>query len=154
MVHRRNADHCLVDFVDISSGKIVDFEIISKKGQGNDRFEGPSNVMEVEALKVLIPRWINDKRVVAFVHDKDSKSRKLIREMGWQIDELIDCNHAIKSFRRKFQRMKNNATNKLRGLKASLERFFQSLLRIDLPISTKEHLRMNVSEHLSANHSK
>lgn len=113
--HRRNADHCLVDFIDVSSGKIVDFEIISKKGQGKDKFEGPSNAMEVEALKVLVPRWKSDSRVIAYCHDKDSKSRKVIEELGWKIKEMIDTNHAIKSFRRKFQRIKNNSTTKLRG---------------------------------------
>lgn len=83
--YRRNADHYLVDFIDISFGKIVDFEIISKKGQGKDKFEGPSNAKEVEALKVLVPRWKSDSRVIAYCHDKDSKSRKVIEELGWKI---------------------------------------------------------------------
>lgn len=152
--HRRNADHCLVDFIDISSGKIVDFEIISKKGQGKDKFEGPSNAMEVEALKVLVPRWKGDSRVIAYCHDKDSKSRKVIEELGWKIKEMIDTNHAIKSFRRKFQRIKNNSTTKLRGLKSHLERFFNALLRIDLLIEDKISLWLNVSQHLAGDHSK
>jgi hypothetical protein len=27
---RRNASHCVVDFIDVASGKIVDFEILEK----------------------------------------------------------------------------------------------------------------------------
>ena len=125
--HRRNADFCLVDFIDVSSGRVVDFEIISKK-YGPNPFAGPSNAMEVEGIRRMIPRWIHDKRIIAYVHDKDAKSRKLINELGWNITEIIDSNHAVKSLRRKFQKMKSQSTTKLRGLKMPLERFFSMLI--------------------------
>lgn len=67
---------------------------------------------------------------------------------------MIDTNHAIKSFRRKFQRIKNNSTTKFRGLKSHLERFFNALLRIDLLIEDKISLWLNVSQHLAGDHSK
>lgn len=152
--HRRNADHCLVDFVDIRTGKIVAFEIVSKKDKGNNHFEGPSNVKEVEGLKPLIPRWKEDDRVKTYVHNNDAKTRKLIKEMQWNVEEMIDSYIAINSFRRKFNRMKSEATSKLRGLRIPLERFFQALLRIDLTIEAKEALWLNFSEHLDRNHKK
>lgn len=56
--HRRNAMHCLVDF--IKSKKVVDFEVISKL---DPDFNGSSNSIECFGLKKMIPQWINNKKV-------------------------------------------------------------------------------------------
>lgn len=150
--HRRNADFCLVDFIDVATGRVVDFEIISKK-YGENKFTGPSNAMEVEGIRRMIPRWINDKRIIAYVHDKDSKSRKLINQLGWNVTEIIDSNHAVKSLRRKFQKIKVKSPTKLRGLKLPLERFFHCLLKLDVTAEEKKKYWMNVEQHFSGNHS-
>lgn len=138
--HRCNANHFLLDFIDIRSGKVVDCQILSKLGNKNERYEGPSNCMEIEALKLMILRWKDDCRVTQYVHDKDSKTKKAIEEVGWNIEEMIDTNHCVKSFKRKFNRIKVKSSTKLYGLKAPLERFFQALLKIDLTIEEMQDL--------------
>lgn len=152
--HRRNADHCLVDFIDTKSRKVVDFEIITKTGKSRGTFEGASNAMECAGLRELIPRWRDDARVTHYVHDKDGKTRSLIREMNWQVTELIDQNHLMKSFRRKFQKIKVKSECKLFGLQARLERFFQTLVKLDETAAVKRDQWMNVPNHLAGDHSK
>lgn len=92
--------------------------------------------------------------MIKYVHDKDSKSRKAIEEAGWDIEEMIDINHCVNSFRRQFNRIKVKSPTKLHGLKTLLERFFHALLRIDLIIEEKQSLRLNTVEHFSGNHEK
>lgn len=38
--HRRNANQCLVDFINVEIGKVVDFDIESKIGRDKDPSEG------------------------------------------------------------------------------------------------------------------
>lgn len=105
--HRQNADHCLVDFVDTESSKIVDFEVvIRKRAQGE--FDGASNAMECEGLRRMIPLWREFGKVTSYAHDKDAKTRNVISQSGWEIEERIDPNHLIKSFRRKWRSSKRN----------------------------------------------
>lgn len=110
--------------------------------------------MEAEALKLMIPSWKDDRRVTQYVHDKDSKTKKAIEKAGQNIEEMIDTNHCVKSFRRKFNLTKVKSPTKLYGLKAPLERFFQALLKIDLTIEEKQDLWLNAVEHFSGNHEK
>jgi hypothetical protein len=52
---RRNAMHCVVDFVDTSTNKVLDFEIIEKQiGFISGNYFGRSNGMEVEGVRRLI----------------------------------------------------------------------------------------------------
>ena len=110
--------------------------------------------MECAGLRELVPRWQSDSRVTHFVHDKDAKTRAVIREFGWQIVELIDQNHLMKSFRRRFQKIKKKSKCKLFGLQARLERFFQTLVKLDAPINVKREQWLNVPNHLAGDHSK
>ena len=152
--HRRNAQHCLVDFIDTSNDKVVDFEIITKKTCHGGDYEGASNGMECEGLRRIIPRWITNARVTSYVHDKDAKSRNVIAQLGWNVTEKLDTNHVMKSFRRKFQKHQKMSPTRLRGIKSRLERFFQSLLRLDEPIDVKTMLWENSVLHFSGDHSK
>lgn len=147
--HRRNAMHCLIDFIDTRTKKVVDFEVVSKM---DSDFNGSSNSMECFGLRKMIPRWIDNKKVTHYVHDNDAKSRKLIRELGWNVEENIDLNHYMKSYRRKFDKYKELSPTKFRGIKLKLERFFQSLMHLDATEEDKIDLWMNVVEHFSGNH--
>jgi hypothetical protein len=149
---RRNALHCLVDFTDVIRGKIVDFEIL-QRGQGflfGDYF-GPSNGMEVEGVRRIIQRWENsfqeaNEKVVSYVHDRDAKTRKLIREL-WNKPELLDPNHVTKGFDRKL-----GSEPSLRGLKSKLRRWFVFLLKLEQTCEEKQRLWCNSSQHYQGVH--
>jgi hypothetical protein len=144
---RRNAPHCVVDFIDAQTGKIVDFEIIEKPfGFFHGNYTGPSNGMEVEGIHRLIPRWKDDSRVVAFCHDRDAKTAKVIREK-WGIDELLDKNHVTKSFDRRIQK-----TSLMDGLKIKLRKFFKVVLKLDESIDQKQAHWENAVQHYQGNH--
>lgn len=87
--HRRNALYCLEDFIDVKRNKVIDFEVVSKKCGGYGDFIGPSNAMEGEGLRKMIPRWINNKNISLYVHDKDAKTAKIIRDSRLNIIEFI-----------------------------------------------------------------
>ena len=151
--HRRNADHCLVDFIDCRSQKVVDFEIVVRTRAKSGDFDGASNAMECEGLRRMIPRWIEFGRVTAYVHDKDAKTRKVITESGWDIKEEIDPNHLMKSFRRKFKKFQSLSPTEFRGIVAKLESYFKALLRRDEDAEWKKSKWMNVVRHFDGDHS-
>lgn len=132
--------------------KVIDFEVVSKKCGGYGDFIGPSNAMEGEGLRKMIPRWINNKNISSYVHDKDVKIAKIIRDSGWNITEFIDTNHAMKSFRRKLNKYKNLSPTHFRGIQKKLEKFFQYLLKVDMFIEDKIQLWKNISQHFAGNH--
>lgn len=109
--HRRNAKRCRVDFVHANSGKVVDFEIVVKQ---SDRIEGeydePSKGMEREAVNRMIPRWKHETCLIGYCHDNDRKTRRTIREAGWQVEEYLDCNHIMHSFDKKYSDLKKKTT--------------------------------------------
>ena len=85
--------------------------------------------------------------------DNDSKSRKLIHEIGWNIEEYIDLNHYMKSFCRKFEKYKTLSPTKFRGIKIKLEPFFQSLMHLDSTEEYKIFFWRKVVNHFSRDHS-
>ena len=151
--HRRNADHCLVDFIDTHTNKVVDFEVVTRTRARGGEFSGASNAMECEGLRRMIPRWRDFARVTAYVHDKDAKTRKIISESGWQIEEKIDMNHLMKSFRRKFKKFQARSPTKFRGIKGKLESFFRSLLHLDETTEWKKSKWCNAVNHFAGDHS-
>lgn len=77
---RRNASHCLVEFMN-EKGQIIDFEYMSRIKCTILRVEtgyfAPSNNMETILVEELANRWKNNQRVKDFVHDGDLKTPKL-----------------------------------------------------------------------------
>lgn len=135
--HRRNANRCLVDFVDSEKRKIVDFEIVVKRsGRIEGNYTGPSNGMEREALSRLIPRWKDDPRVVGYCHDNDGKTRRTIAEAGWQIDEYLDRNHIMHSFDKAYSTFAGKKL--LWGLKEHLRRWMLMLICEDITLEKKK----------------
>jgi hypothetical protein len=68
----------VVDFIDTTQKKIVDFEIPERQiGFGKASYFGPSNGMEVDGVRRLIVRWKEDPianaKVAGYVHDRDGK---------------------------------------------------------------------------------
>jgi len=114
--HRRGARECLVTFIDQNSKKIVDFEVFMKgKPEIELYYDGPSNGMEVEGIRRMIHRWMHDTKVTSYVHDKCSKTRKAIRDCGWNITEFIDPNHLRRSLKTSFKKW--NKRKSLDGIK-------------------------------------
>lgn len=75
---RRNASHCIVEFIR-PEDKIVDFDYLSRaqlNGPKLDNYCGPSNKMEDIFVKRLANKWKNDSNLVCFVHDGDVKKAK------------------------------------------------------------------------------
>jgi hypothetical protein len=144
---RRNAAHCVVDFINAHTGKIVDFEIIEKDvGFFHGNYHGPSNGMEVEGVRRLIRRWKDDPKVVAFCHDRDAKTARIIREL-WGIAEFLDKNHVTKCFDRRIEKI-----SLLSGLKTKLRKFFKVILKLDDGIDQKKAYWANALQHYQGNH--
>lgn len=150
---RREANHCIVDFFDNSTQKIVDFEIISrsfKSFAGN--YEGPSNLMEIEGLKRLKSRWAQNPKVKYYIHDKDSKATQVFKDTGWI--ERYDKVHAVKMFKRAFKKKNLLNNSVLYGLKERLAKFLRTLINSDYTDDEKAELWINCCNHYCGIHDK
>lgn len=130
---RRNATHCIVEFMD-QRNKIVDFDFMSRIHLGqekkDDSYDGPSNKMEEILVEKLTKKWKNDKNFQAFVHDGDLKTAK-----HWKSDdpipdpvELHDLNHSKKTVEKVFNNF--NTSNELFGMKKHVLKFFAKVCRL------------------------
>lgn len=123
--HRRNANECVLEFVDLSQKNNVDFEFPTKDNHSiTGDYTGSSNGMEIDCLKKMIKRWKNNNKVISYSNDRDGKTKNVMKEMSWVIAEIIDLNHAMKSFRTSFTSF-NKATKMLHGLKEKWLYFFE-----------------------------
>jgi hypothetical protein len=64
--------------------------------------------LEVIALIHLLPELMQLPQIVGYVHDNDAKTRKVIRESGWGIQEFLDPGHASNSFQKALQKASFN----------------------------------------------
>ena len=78
---KRNMFHCLIDLIDTSTNKIIFFSIKEKSF---------SNIQDFR----------NDPRFMDYCHDHDAKTRKVFEDSGWELQEFVDRNHAIKKYDR------------------------------------------------------
>lgn len=96
---RRNSTVCVIELIDNKTNKIVDYEVVHKNNKRrNSEYTGSSKGMEVYGAKKLIERWKNNENVKYLVHDQDAAVSKVIRDSGWNIVELFDTNHCMKSW--------------------------------------------------------
>jgi hypothetical protein len=149
---RRNAGHCIIDFIDANSGKVVDFEMLGKSiGFTDGNYFHSSNSMAVEGIRRIVSRWRADQtlnsKVVAYVHDRDGKARKLLTKIWPGKGELLDLNHVIKPFDRKV-----NKNQKLNRVKEKLRRWFIFLLRMDASTPEKIKYWRNTLLHFQGVH--
>lgn len=130
---RRNATHCLVEFIN-EDGKIIDFEYMSRIKCTILRVEtgyfGPSNRMETLLVEILTERWKHNQKVKGFVHDGDLKTPKF-----WQSDnedevpiiELHDPGHAKNRLSTIFDH--SNSNKNLYGLKTQVISYFSYIVK-------------------------
>jgi hypothetical protein len=149
--HRRNSHRCFVDVCCQNTGQVIAYAIISNLIP-EDRPEYckiPQN-MEVAGMKMLLPQLVSHPEICAYCHDNDAKTRKLIRESGWGIEEYLDPGHAMKSFERTL-----NKYPALKEIAESLRKFMKRLLHwSDVSIEEKECAWMNAYDHYCGCHEK
>ena len=128
----------LVDVIDSATRKIVDFEVVVKKNGNNEGdYTGPSNGMEREALRRMIPCWIRDTRVIRYCHDNDGKTRRAIKNFGWEIVEFLDKNHIMRSFDKTYYSFEER--EKLWALKEHLGCWMLCLICEDITLEEKKY---------------
>jgi hypothetical protein len=49
-------------------------------------------------MREVIEDLKGDPRIKYFVHDKDARTSKVLRDSGWNVEEVIDKRHAMKLF--------------------------------------------------------
>lgn len=113
--------------------------------------------MEIEGVRRIIEILKPIGKIEGYVHDKDAKTTKLIKQM-WGIREYIDPNHSNKSFNKKFAKYNGGKSKyclkgSLSGLQKHLSKFKTILVKSDYSILERENLWLNAVEHFSNNHS-
>lgn len=94
--HRRNSSMCHAAFINHENNKIVAGSVVTKTRKGGN-FSGSSNMLESECIKRNI-KQIEINKVNKFCHDRDNKSRDLMKNANPNMEEIIDVNHAKKGF--------------------------------------------------------
>jgi hypothetical protein len=101
--HRRNADQSGEALIvhtrepHWTNGKILDFETTSRTSV-DPNYHGSSAGMEGENSYRLGRRLTGESRIIAFVHDQDTKQIAAFRSAGWLgLQELLDAGHVIKT---------------------------------------------------------
>ena len=152
--HKRNAAHCVTDFVDLASNKIIYFSFQEKsfnKFDGN--FEGASNAMETASVYEFVHKFKNNKKIIGYCHDRDAKTRAVFRREGWNIREYIDKNHALKTFDRIYIKKNKECDSMLTPLYGKLRRWLRLIIYFDESIDKKISCWKNSYSHYCGDHS-
>jgi hypothetical protein len=142
---RRAALHCFGAFIDPQQRKVVDFDVVERtQGSYKGNFEGTSQAMETEVLRMIGERWVGDDKVRYFCHDKDNHAMKVLaNDLNWELEEKLDSNHIIKTWKARFDELtmidpertesskKPRRVNALGELQPHLLRWFYVVLRTD-----------------------
>lgn len=110
--------------------------------------------MEAQGLRVLLPELMNLNSIVGYVHDNDSKMRKIIRESGWGITEYLDPGHSMKSFEKKIQNFNRKNGNVLNEIEGQLKRWMKVCIRHHDESNARADLWNNCVDHFCGNHEK
>lgn len=150
--HVRQGSNCIVIMIDIKTKKIIDFAIIERPKQyveGNC-IKSPKN-LEAEGIRTLASKWKNNKRIVSYVHDNDGSTRKILKELGWKINEYLDYGHSIKAVSRV---VKNFVTEnpEFKEIEISLEKWLISILKSNYSSNIKLDLWINGYQHYNNCH--
>ena len=116
--HRRNGKVMILDLICEQTHKIVDYELVYKtfrKFTGN--YEGPSNLMEAEAFKRMIPRLMQKGKIIELIKDGDVKISKIIQDYHWDVNLKNDPNHQLLYFDTLWNKWNKLYNGKLFGLK-------------------------------------
>lgn len=149
-IHRRNSYQCVADLVDSRTQKIIAFKLVEKTSIANT--EIAANGLEIAALKEIIKEIKDDKRISYFIHDNDTKAVSLISNLNWNVNTILDPNHAGLAFGRRFDTYNLLNRSILNGLKGHLTKFLKCLMHADMTNEEKKKAWANVSNHFLGNH--
>jgi hypothetical protein len=98
-----SANECAVSVFEITSGKLLDLEIVIRclPSDSYGNYSGASSQMESEGLRRICKR-LKDKEVTvsALLHDGDGSSFGVVSEFWKDVKEISDNGHAAKNFRK------------------------------------------------------
>jgi len=124
--------------VDCRTTLPVDFDFVTvATRQREGDFKGHQEQKECERLLRMIPNWNDDDRIALIVRDEASKSALVIATSGWNVAQLLDTNHCVKAFIRKWDAFPLGDQTLLFGLKERLKRFSRHIVRLQLPPDRK-----------------
>jgi hypothetical protein len=150
--HCRNGTKLFGTLCNSNQKHIIGFAIVEQKSKLFTNFEGSSNAMEATMCRELLT-FLDFPAVTRLVIDGDVILSKIIRNSGRQIKHLLDINHAVKSFIRKFNGLNAKGKKILEPLAQSIVRHFQWLVKQRIPATEKKLSWRNVVSHFQGNHS-
>ena len=104
-------------------------------------------------MERLIERWKNSQKVKYYIHDNDGVTRSLIEKSKWQIKEVLDVGHALKSIKKNLENFNKREGKPFNGLMESMSRYLNSLFRnTSLSQQKRVELYYNMAEHYIGNH--
>lgn len=152
--HKRRGNCCIVVVIDQTRKKIIDFEIIQKSTKSHKTdYSGSSQGMETEAVTRISRRLKDDKRIIGYVHDRDSSVTSFMAK-HWNLTEYIDRNHSVKCLATYFKKDIENFFGKQDMLFTHLYNFMNFLISFPCSNQTKVDQWLNAADHYSGNHSK
>ena len=112
--------------------------------------------MEIEGVKKIVNRLKENRNIIGYVHDQDSKTSNYFRD-NWNITEFIDPNHANKSFSGKFSnynkgKIKNVKKGIFKKIQKDIQKYRQFLIRSNFMAEERVLHWLNAAEHYSGNH--
>ena len=102
----RNAPYCIVDHIDVTTGKVIDFQIVTrldlelvpKHTNVLQVKDIASNEFEIKGLSLIRDREAFAENTKYYVHDLDTKAKAVITKEGADVSrvERFDFNHLTK----------------------------------------------------------
>ena len=153
--HRRNAMRCLFSVIYPKTGQVLNSIVVSNKVPRNDpTFCETPSLMESQGLKALLPDLMKLTQITGYIHDNDAKTRKIIRDAGWKIDEFLDVGHCQKSFERKIINFNRKNGGILKEIEDSLKKWLRVVVGHRGSLAEKRELWTNAAKHFCGDHSK
>jgi uncharacterized protein YwbE len=100
----------------------------------------------------MISRRIGGHEVKYIVRDKDSKSGKVTRGSGRDVTQILDPNHCIKVFTRKWNGLARIQKQHLHGLKERVMTFLWTVIRHSITIEGKLAMGWKAINHYEEDH--
>ena len=102
--HPRHGSSATISMIDLEQDKVVAAISLSKeKGQFQGNYIGSSNNMESQGISKVLDKVSNSIREknVKIAHDNDNRTSKILKNVGYDIQESLDLGHAQQELKRK-----------------------------------------------------
>ena len=108
--------------------------------------------MEAAGLQAVVPRLMQNPKIVGYVHDNDGKARTIPEQFGWHITEYLDPGHAKKSFENRFQNFQRNNGRILKRIESQLLHWMWILIHSNYHVRWRVFFWQNALNHFCGNH--